>query len=584
MKKINIAKSLLLMAVMVTGVTSCEDFLNRPPEDSATLADFYQTDEQCFQAVNPIYNSPWHDFTRAFLYLGDVQSGNLYMSSSAWMNFSLLPSDDNLRNMSAALYAVNGHCNSAIANIQMYAGPNTTAAGRNAAKGEALVWKATAYFFMVRIWGAVPIIHDNAAEIAAGNYNTLKKAKIENVYDYIIMTLNKAIEWLPEKASQPGRIDRYSAYGLLAKVYLTKSGYGQNGTRSQADLDKAKEYAGKVVNESGRVLLENPRDVWRLQNNTADESLLAWRWTMASQWTASNPMQPDIAIAGFAESAWGDWTSPSLDLQAAFGETPIAPLPAVGTPTGCLSTTRNNADLRRKSTMMMYGDHYDYFHIKDGGFTWNEWYEDKNGGGGTYNSPTGANVVKHLVGTADDHLAQTGVSSEGMKNNLATHILRLADVYLIYAEAILGNAPSTSDAEALKAFNAVRTRACGAGAAKTSLTFDDIWNERRLELALEGDFWYDFVRLHYYKPDEAINKIRAQNRKSIIGLSDYFIDNNKTFKNPGANDQIPRLSEEAAPNVTHSKFEAPFPDTDLAMNPNLTADPVDYDIKQYSYE
>ena len=88
---------------------------------------------------------------------------------------------------------------------------------------------------------------------------------------------------MPEKAHQPGRIDRYSAYGLLAKVYLAKSGYGQSGTRNQDDLDKAKEYARKVVRESGRILEPVYADIFRGSRNVSDESLIAWRWVVAGE-------------------------------------------------------------------------------------------------------------------------------------------------------------------------------------------------------------------------------------------------------------------------------------------------------------
>ena len=92
-----------------------------------------------------------------------------------------------------------------------------------------------------------------------------------------------------------------------------------------------------------------------------------------------------------------------------------------------------------------------------------------------------------------------GTSAARMASSLCTPILRLADVYLILAEAkvLLGQG---TDPDALKAFNAVRQRAIPNVAAETSLTFDKIWKERRLELACEGDRWYDFVRLAYYNP------------------------------------------------------------------------------------
>ena len=67
-----------------------------------------------------------------------------------------------------------------------------------------------AYFYLVRSFGEVPIVHDNAASLNAGDYNTYTKVKRADVYEYILLTLEKAIELLPE-SSAPGRIDRFCA-------------------------------------------------------------------------------------------------------------------------------------------------------------------------------------------------------------------------------------------------------------------------------------------------------------------------------------------------------------------------------------
>src|SRR5690606_40620666 len=105
-------------------------------------------------------------------------------------------------------------------------------------------------------------------------------------------------------------------------VYLTKSGYGQNGTRNQEDLDKAAEYALKVIDESGRSLLPVYSEIFRLKNNFSSESLLAWHWVVSNTWTSQNTLQSDLALQGFSEfgDTWGDWNGPSVDLQQAFGE------------------------------------------------------------------------------------------------------------------------------------------------------------------------------------------------------------------------------------------------------------------------
>jgi hypothetical protein len=610
MKKINIIK-LLLVVTIITGTPACEDFLNRPDKSNYSLAKFYQTDEQCLQGVNTLYSLPWQDFFRGWLRVGDCQSGNYFIENDGfWL---LTPNDDMeaVRDMSASLWAVNARANILIENIDLYAGDATTGQGRNTAKGEALTLKALAYFFMVRIYGAVPIMHNNTESMNTGEYNTLYRAKIENVYDYIIMTLEQAIEWLPEK-NEKGRIDKYSAYGLLAKVYLTKSGYGRNGDRNQDDLDKAKEYANKVIHESGRILTPEYSDIFRGSHNLDDESLIAWRWSQTAgndPWTASNILQPDLTAKGFSEGdGWGSWTGPSLDLQEAFGEK------FDGTnPSGALSTNRNNVDKRRKATMMMYGDVYEYFWrnhpVKtDGsgndvtfpnGFDFSKFYGQVLG---SFHSSTGANCVKHIVGNDADHTAEFGVPIGGLgdkhiKTSMATHILRLADVYLVYAEAILGNGTSTSDGEALWAFNEVRRRA--GVSEKTAITWEDIFKERRLELAFEGDFWYDVVRWHYYKPDEALAYLNGQNRKNYVGLDEYY--KNEGWNSWGTadgypkketdedgnetNKLLPRIYDETPDGkpFTHSKFTMPFPSTDLQMNPHLAEDPIDYDVSQYHY-
>ncbi|MDR0798956.1 MAG: RagB/SusD family nutrient uptake outer membrane protein [Dysgonamonadaceae bacterium] len=583
MKKTNILIKLLFVLTITVGITSCEDFLNRPTEDQYTIEQFYRTDEQCQQAANLLYSSPWFDFIRGWLKVGDVQSGNIYWGGEdtdaaggalPFMNLAVPSSSITLKQMSEALWAVNAHCNGVIENINMYAGPATTEKGRNAAKGEALVWKAMSYFYLVRIWGAVPIIHSNSQTIAEGNYNQLYKAKIENVYDYIILTLDQAVEWLPEHPKQAGRIDKYSAYALLAKVYLTKSGYGHTGSRSQEDLNRAKEYAHKVIYDSGRRLTLDYASIFRPENNISDESLIAWRWIVPSTYTCNNPLQSEFAAKGFDEyNCWGGYRGPSVDLQDAFGVTALIEK---------RSPVNYDQDKRRKVTMMMYGDHYDYFWKDKGGFDWTPFYKSIVG---TFQTPTGANVAKHLVGNNADHVAALGVGLEEQRTGLATHVLRLGDIYLIYAEAILGNDASTSDAEALKAFNAVHHDRAGLPGA-TSITFEDIWKERHLELAVEGDYWYDFVRLSYYNPDLAISKLKAQHRKDYVGLDDYYKQDSPTIgvdNNSGK--PTPRYNDDAANLNVPSKeiFYAKFPDTDLSMNPRLMEEPVEYDLNGYAY-
>jgi starch-binding outer membrane protein, SusD/RagB family len=564
MNNISYYKKILAVILLIFTITSCEEFLNRPPEDSYTIDSFYKTDEQCFQAANVLYNAPWYDFQRGWVKIGDVMAGNIYYSTDdAYQSFILTSTNTQLGDASNSLWLVNGHCNAVIENIASKAGTKVTQTTKNTVTGEAMVWKAMAYFYLVRCWGAVPIIHSNSEIIGAGTATQLKKNRVEDIYEYIVRTLDKAITLLPEK-NQPGRINKYSAYALLSKVYLTRSGWGQNGTRKQEDLDKAKEYAALVINESGATLEPVYSNLFRISTgNRNPENLLSWQWVASDQWCSQNSEQSDLALNNFTGLAdsWGTWVGPTIDLQRLFGDT-------------AKTKVRNNSDVRRKATMMMYSDFYPYFWRNKGGFT-ATWDDNNNVAGATFGCGTGANCVKHIVGNTEDHKAEYGASSKTMATSLSTHLIRLADIYLIYAEAVLGNQVSTSDPEALRLFNLVRHRGIASAPDETSLTFEKIFKERRLELAGEGDNWYDFVRLHYYNPSLAKQWINKQERGTYNNLKAYY------------KDEVPQsgvtVNTFKANLTDDTKFNLPFPNVDISMNKNLLEDPVPFDFNSIKF-
>lgn len=105
--KTNIMK-IAIAGVLAMGLVSCDEFLNRPAEDNYNVDNFYQNDAQCIQGVNYLYNSPWFDFQRAFLWVGEIMSGNLYIGESKYLDFSVNGTDEDLKNMSYSLWAVNG--------------------------------------------------------------------------------------------------------------------------------------------------------------------------------------------------------------------------------------------------------------------------------------------------------------------------------------------------------------------------------------------------------------------------------------------------------------------------------------------
>ncbi len=589
----NTVKYIAIAAVAAITAVSCNKFLDRPTEDSFTTAGYYQNDAQMEQAVNYLYNSPWYDIIRFYIYGSETMCGNVYQGNNAYSTLTVNGTDSDLKNMSYSLWAVNAQCNTVISNI-LAAETEASQSAKDKAIGEALAWKAMAYFLLVRTFGDIPIIHDNTQVIKEATYNEQYKVQKADVYEYIVMTLEKAMEFLPKDANigKYNRIDYYAAEGLLAKVYLAKAGV--TGTLDSSDLTKARDYAKDVIKNSGRSLTPKYSDVFRLSPTVfqaTGENLFSWQWTSTSgKWTAQNSIQSDVGITGFSEfgDLWGGWKGPSVNLQDLFG---------VSADTNPLQ--RVDTDDRRAATMMMFGDHYDYFWADQGGFDFYRFFYDEtyyptglsgNASGGEWQSGTGANYCKHLFGCGSDHLSALGVSADNMTYQLPTHILRLSDIYLVCAEAafLLG------DSDAKDYLNAVRERA-NATPYTGSITFEDIFNERRLELALEGDNWYDLVRVAYYDPQFSINYLLNQRRSSWGGLngaySKFVTDEKGAYAGPGARDwdttDVSYNGDEELTDVKASMFIMPFPTEDVVMNPNVgsTAEAVHVDVREtFTYD
>ena len=130
---------------------------------------------------------------------------------------------------------------------------------------------------------------------------------------------------------------------------------------------------------------------------------------------------------------------------------------------------------------------------------------------------------------------------------------------------------------------------------KTSLTFDDIWKERRLEFAFEGDRWYDFVRVSYYNPDFCIKELENQKRNQFWNLTDlyknYYETGNWTVTNQGYDEatSAPNVQMLMKKNQDTGKlmFLLPFPTEDVTTNPNMatSVDGVHVDVfSTYSYD
>lgn len=185
-----------------------------------------------------------------------------------------------------------------------------------------------------------------------------------------------------------------------------------------------------------------------------------------------------------------------------------------------------------------------------------------------------AYIKKYVVGKSQD---VGGAAQQNYPND--TYMMRLAEMYLIYVEATIGNNASTTDATALEYFNAVHTRAGlspyqltdPVSLAPTPLTFDMVFKERMLEFAVESMAWYDFVSLHYYNPQKAYQILNSQDRGFFNIRTDVFPNPTLwTFK------KTTWATTERKINANSGNFRLPIPSAEISLAPNLNKPAIEY--------
>ena len=559
-------------------IQSCKkDYLNRPPLASPTAGTFYQTDADILSGTGGLYNGSWGGYNGTSLqYIGDILGGNSttdnYNGRNSYLSFTVTSSDPSgaLQSAYQSLWSVVANANVVAYNIKN-AGAGASEAGRNAGLAECYFMRAAAYYYLTLNWGAVPIIYDNTTQLGD---TSIRRNNLSDVWKFIISDLTWAKEHLSPTPAQPARISKWSAEGMLARAFLVRSGLGQSGTRTQSDLDSAKFYAGNVCNNSGLTLLPNYYDLFTSKNFSGTkvpaESLFALLWVPSGQWFVQNHMQANLAYSSLITQTGDGW-------GGSFGASPSL--------MEYYMDPANKADsIRRKATIFMPNSFYPDITASDGGWlvdttlfntatnsvTGDHIYSPVTSG--TYYGNNHAYVKKYVIGSPADNGGLGGQQNQ----NLSTYIFRLSEVYLVYANAILGNNSSTSDPEALKFYNAVRQRA--GVSSKSSITYADIFLEKKIEFAFEGNAWYDWKQWYYFDPSNALKYFNTQNR-GVYNIS-YNGSPFITYLNDATN---PATLGPRYYTMTAAATDLPYPEADLIVAPNLALPPVSFDFSKLTY-
>jgi hypothetical protein len=495
--------------------SSCKkSFFNGVPTDQYTLGSLYNSPAEISLATGALYGKPWFYFNCQYsMGIGDTYSGNSTGDADVDMiqfqNMSITQSNQYIFKGWGSLYQVVANANSIIAGLP--ANSKLDSVTVTTAVGEARFMRAAAYFYLVRLYGPVPIVEDISTDIF--NYQ-LPRNNVDDIYKFIIKDLQYAETRLPMTKATPARVTSGSAKALLAKVYLTQKDYANAAAKAWEVISNEAKY--------GYTLLPNYADLFLTKNNNNSESLFSIQWVASNasgSYGTGNVTQAYCAAYGQGltggTDGWGSFR-PSLNLQQEV----------------------EAGDARRKPTFMLQNDTFPELLKASGGYVYP----------GNGLSTTGASVKKYVVGDYDDNSTVGGVYF--MSTSISTYMIRYSDVLLTYAEAVLGDNPSTSDATALLEFNRVRTRA--GLPTKASLTIMDILHERRMEFAFEGQYWYDLLRL----PQATMINILANQERGTISSTGVIT----SFK--------------ISP--TPDKLMMPIPQADIDNDPKLAEPPVAY--------
>ena len=616
MKNIKITFKHLLIPVLagclLTQASCKKDLLNQTPTTELAASQFWTTEADATSALMGAYASIRPLFDRDYYYEGQgeyvrVRSATLSTSDGdlqygyAYRNGDYNPSGygSSFDRMYRFLYGGVNRTNYVIENVSKML-PSANAESRASLEtiiGEARMLRGLVYFRLISMWGDVPyfdkVINDNS-EVA-----NLARTPIGEVKDSILADLTYAAEKLPDPSASPqlGRASKAAALALRGKVQLywaswnnfgwpELEGFQASGAEATAAYTAAAEDFKKVINDFGLTLYRNgdPGEIDELgkadklpnyyhlftpRANGNPEMLLVF--------THGGPMtnQSEVLmrdLAGRSHEFGQCWVHPRYEIADRYqtlstGDFATKLRPMNPSSNAAARTTLNSAvnpqsyanrDYRMKATIQWdYEMSMGMFNLKETGYV--PFIYKQSGVPVTID---GKNYITYeTTGTNSGYVFRKFVRNYGgqgrEEGDFAWPVIRLADVYLMYAEATIE--VFGPQADAIELVNRVRRRGnlpplAGSKIADKQSFFAAIEQERIVELIGEGQRPFDLRRWRAIErvwgpPGSAgvwrIDTWGANQQRYYQNTNDRTYQQNYIFK-------IPQSERDRNPNLTQN--------------------------------
>jgi starch-binding outer membrane protein, SusD/RagB family len=463
-------KSLKIVSVvlLVTILTSCKKWVDYNPREEFKITELeYLKSESDYRALAVGVYSPL-TWLNQIVPIGDIASDNSVSGGESASDtrslqdiddFTTTPINGTLTELWRFAYEGINRANY----MHQYKtknldGQTITFAGKEALYGEVYFLRAYYYFSLVRLFGDVPLFVDKRLTLA--DSKSLQRSPKAEVYKQIELDLTAAIAVLPTVQSEKGRVTRYAAQALLGKVLLY-----------QNKFDAAAAMLENVITPNAFSLVTNFNSIFLPSGENGPESVFEIQYSnVTATYDWGHPLQGQ-----------GNFSVQQCGVRGLNGSAamPYANGWSFNLPTTNLANAYATGDTRKDVTILnidayaaanpSFGISYQVAPYKNTGL-YNQKYQPRKG-------------------------ESSGQIELNYGNNFRT--IRYADVLLMAAEAN-NKAGAANDVKARTYLNLVRRRAFGNNSndvtASGAALYDAILAERRLELAMEGERFFDLVR------------------------------------------------------------------------------------------
>ncbi|MFC4874997.1 RagB/SusD family nutrient uptake outer membrane protein [Negadavirga shengliensis] len=463
MKKITLYIGILLVW---TGLGSCGDFLEENPGTLTTQADL-SSPEAASAFVTSIYanvnvvvtgSGGWGGNTLSLLEFMTGKADGVAQTEA--FRFNLLTYDSQsfyIDTYWQQLFQGVLRCNVALEQLPRFS--ILSEQQLNDYLAEVRTMRAFYYFYLVRMYGDVPLIHEPIRNL--GDVN-MPRSPVREIYDQIIIPDLLAAESSNLPWRRPnGEVSMGFIKSLLADVYLTYAGYPVEG--GAAAYAESANRSLEVLNQKGTTfnLFPEYTDMINPNNRNSGEFIFQVQFDKVNR---TNPLTP-VCLPTFAGISVYSNEFGGLVPRQEFIQ----------------SYEPNDKRAREKQ-----------FFITE--------YNGRQLGG-------------HYIYKWFDHTAV----NEDARSELNFSIYRLPDVMLMYAEAS-NRAEGGPNSMALEAVNEIRARAelDPVGAMGADAFEQEVWNQRYFELCYEGKLWFDMLRTRKVRND------RTGNYDDFVGHTNVF--------------------------------------------------------------